>query len=161
MFSPELLHAAEQLVCTFRTKGRKLVTAESCTGGLMAALITEIAGASDIFERGMVTYSNDAKTAMLGIPAPLIAAHGAVSREVATAMAEGALHHSGADISLAITGIAGPGGGSVEKPVGLVYIASALYGYTTRCQQFNFSGNRAAIRLSAVHSAVTMLLEQL
>lgn len=108
-----------------REKGLKIATAESCTGGLIAAAITAVPGASAALERGFVTYSNEAKSEMLGVSASLLERHGAVSREVALAMAEGALAHSRADIAVAVTGIAGPDGGSAEKPVGLVHIAAA------------------------------------
>lgn len=120
-----LVAVAAKLLALARRKGVTLVTAESCTGGLIAAFLTEVAGASDVYERGFVTYSNAAKTEMLGVPAELIDLHGAVSREVAQAMASGALEHSRADLSLAITGIAGPGGGTQAKPVGLVHIAAS------------------------------------
>src|SRR5206468_3315330 len=108
-----------------REKGFKLASAESCTGGLLAATLTEIAGSSDVLDRGFVTYSNDAKTAMLGVPAATLQSFGAVSRETAEAMAVGALTHSPADLAVAITGIAGPGGATPGKPVGLVHFAAA------------------------------------
>src|SRR5208337_4806964 len=108
-----------------RGLGLMIATAESCTGGLVAAALTSIAGSSDVFERGFVTYSNEAKAEMLGVDTALIAAHGAVSREVAIAMAACALRQSRAQLSVAVTGIAGPGGGSAEKPVGLVHFAAA------------------------------------
>lgn len=125
MFSREIAEAARALLESCRANGLRIATAESCTGGLIAAALTAIPGASDVFERGFVTYSNEAKTEMLGVPVELIAAHGAVSAEVARAMAEGALAHSRADISVAVTGVAGPAGGSDAKPVGLVHIAVA------------------------------------
>src|ERR1700704_3533938 len=121
----ELVERARALLDLCRTKGLKIATAESCTGGLIAALLTEIAGSSDVFERGFVTYSNEAKEAMLGIAPALIRQHGAVSECVARAMAEGAIRNSAAQVAVAVTGIAGPGGGSDEKPVGLVHIAAA------------------------------------
>ena len=111
--------------------GLKLATAESCTGGLIAAILTEVPGSSDVFERGFVTYSNEAKTELLGVPAELIEKHGAVSEEVARAMASGALGHSRADIAVAVTGVAGPGGGTTAKPVGLVHLAAARRGSVT------------------------------
>ncbi len=116
---------ADEVLALLRSAGLKLVTAESCTGGLIAAALTEVPGSSDVFERGFVTYSNEAKTELLGVPADLIANHGAVSREVAEAMALGALANSRADIAVAVTGVAGPGGGTSEKPVGLVHLAAA------------------------------------
>lgn len=126
MFSAELRADAERLLAMARAKGLKIVTAESCTGGLIAGLLTEIPGSSDVVERGFVTYSNDAKVELLGVPPELIEKHGAVSYEVALAMANGALRQSRAHIALAVTGIAGPGGGTDQKPVGLVYISGAL-----------------------------------
>ena len=108
-----------------RGKWLKIATAESCTGGLVAAALTEIAGSSDVVDRGFVTYSNDAKKAMLGVPEATLASHGAVSRETAEAMAQGALAHAPVDLAVAITGIAGPGGGTAGKPVGLVHFAAA------------------------------------
>jgi nicotinamide-nucleotide amidase len=126
MFSPALLSRAEKLLADARGKGLKIACAESCTGGLIAALLTEIAGSSDVFERGFITYSNDAKEQMLSVPGATLRQHGAVSEAVARAMAEGAIRNSAAQLSVAVTGIAGPGGGTAEKPVGLVHIAAAL-----------------------------------
>lgn len=120
-----LLHAAQTLIADAQARGLKLATAESCTGGLIAATLVRVAGSSAVLERGFVTYSDEAKTEMIGVPEALIARRGAVSAEVALAMAEGALVHSHAQIAIAVTGIAGPGGGSPEKPVGLVHIAAA------------------------------------
>jgi nicotinamide-nucleotide amidase len=120
-----LRKAATHVLDVFRARGLKLATAESCTGGLVAASLTEIAGSSDVVDRGFVTYSNEAKEAMLGVPAATLKRHGAVSAETAAAMAIGALKNSLADVSVAITGIAGPGGGTKQKPVGLVYFAAA------------------------------------
>jgi nicotinamide-nucleotide amidase len=117
--------AATRVLAVFRARGLKIATAESCTGGLVAAALTEIAGSSDVVDRGFVTYSNEAKQKMLGVPAATLKRHGAVSGETAAAMAAGALKNSLADVSVSITGIAGPGGGSKEKPVGLVYFAAA------------------------------------
>ncbi len=122
------LRAARRVLALARARGLHIATAESCTGGLVAAALTEIAGSSDVVECGFVTYSNEAKQKMLGVPAATLKRHGAVSSETAAAMAAGALKHSPADISLAITGIAGPGGGSKQKPVGLVYFAAACRG---------------------------------
>ena len=124
MFPKELLSKAEALLKNYRRAGLTVVTAESCTGGLIGACLTEIAGSSDMVERGFITYSNEAKTDVLGVSVDLIAAHGAVSAEVVLAMAEGALAHSSADAAVAVTGIAGPGGGTAEKPVGLVFLAA-------------------------------------
>lgn len=120
----ELKQSASDLLNVLRTHGLMLATAESCTGGLISTCLTDIAGSSDVFERGFVTYSDAAKTELLGVPYRMIETHGAVSEEVACAMASGALAHSKADISVAVTGVAGPGGGSDDKPVGLVFIAA-------------------------------------
>ena len=140
-----------------------VVTAESCTGGLIAGAITDIAGSSAALDRGFVTYSNEAKAEMLGVPAEMIEEHGAVSEEVAQAMVIGALAHSRASFGVAVTGVAGPGGGSAEKPVGLVYIAAA----TKEPQRVVVSrelfpdDGRASIREATVRQALTMLLDQL
>lgn len=120
----DLIEEAGTLLEAMRSHGLTLATAESCTGGLISACLTEVAGSSDVFERGFVTYSNEAKTDLLGVSASLIERHGAVSEEVARAMAAGALAHARADIAVAVTGVAGPGGGTTEKPVGLVHIAA-------------------------------------
>ena len=137
-------------------RGWRLVTAESCTGGLIAAACTAVAGSSDWFERGLVTYSNAAKTELLGVPAALIERHGAVSAEVAREMAEGALRHAPADLALAVTGIAGPGGGSPGKPVGTVWLAWALHGDPSGAQAvlLSLQGDRAAVRLQTVSHAL-------
>jgi nicotinamide-nucleotide amidase len=125
MFSSDLNQLAVRALDHLRASKRRCVTAESCTGGLVAALLTSVPGSSDVVERGFVTYSNEAKTDLLGVPADIIAAHGAVSAQTAEAMARGALAHSRADVAVSITGVAGPGGGSAEKPVGLVFLAVA------------------------------------
>jgi nicotinamide-nucleotide amidase len=143
---------------------RKLMiaVAESCTGGQLAAAITAVAGASAIFDRGFVTYSNAAKVEMLGVPANLIETYGAVSREVAVAMAEGALRHSHADIALSITGVAGPSGGSAEKPVGLVLFALASKHQPTRQREERFGVlGRSVIQARAVATALAMIKQQL
>jgi len=149
---------AEAVLTACRQKGMKLATAESCTGGMVAAALTDIAGSSDVVERGFVTYSNEAKTELVGVPPALIAAHGAVSAEVAAAMAEGALARAPVDLSVAITGIAGPGGGTAAKPVGLVWFASAQRGGQTVTETHIFSGDRAAVRLAATRRALELLL---
>lgn len=136
--------------------GQVLATAESCTGGLLAKLITDVPGASRYFTCGWVTYSNDAKTAELGVPPELLAAHGAVSEEVAQAMAQGARRTAGADYAIGITGIAGPEGGSEQKPVGLVYIAVDHRG-GTKTSRYVFSRDRCAVRVRAAHTALNML----
>ena len=134
-----------------------LVTAESCTGGLVAAAITDISGSSHWFERGFVTYSNQAKTEMIGVPAELIDKHGAVSEPVARAMAEGAVRHARAQLAVAVTGVAGPGGGSAAKPVGTVWFGWALPG-ATHTEVMRFDGDRAAVRAATVHHALAQLL---
>lgn len=151
---------AERVLAEARKRGLRIATAESCTGGMVSAALTDIAGSSDVFERGFVTYSNDAKQEMLGVAAAMIAAHGAVSTQTARAMAEGAIRNSRADIAVAITGVAGPGGGSSEKPVGLVCFAIARKDQATleRRQQF-IDGGRTAIRLDATRMALEMLLD--
>ena len=160
MFSPELLAAAASLLESCRAAKWTIATAESCTGGLVAGLLTDIPGASDVFDRGFVTYSNAAKTAMLGVSQSLITVHGAVSAEVARAMAEGALLHSPADLAIAITGVAGPSGGTPEKPVGLVYFAAMRKGQPATVRMFHFpAGSRQAIRMSCVHMAIALLDE--
>jgi nicotinamide-nucleotide amidase len=153
------LLAEEALRCA-RAAGLTIATAESCTGGLVAAALTEVPGSSDVLDRGLVTYSNGAKTALLGVPAALIEAHGAVSEQVAEAMAEGALESSGAGLSVAITGVAGPGGGSAEKPVGLVYFAAAARGRPTLRRERRFGDlGRSEVRRRSVIVALEMLCE--
>jgi nicotinamide-nucleotide amidase len=146
------------LADALRARGWRLATAESCTGGLIAAACTALAGSSDWFERGFVTYSNEAKTELIGVPAGLIAAHGAVSEPVARAMAEGALRHSRADIAVAVTGIAGPGGGSPEKPVGTVWLAWAVRGRTD-ARRLQLAGDREAVRQGTVSEALHSVRE--
>ncbi len=146
------------MLASARDQSLKIATAESCTGGLVAGLLTEIAGSSDVFERGFVTYSNLAKEEMLGVPAAALRQHGAVSEFVARAMAEGAIRQSTAQLAIAVTGIAGPGGGSEEKPVGLVHIAVARAGEATRHRECRFGEiGRGAIRLATVTVALEML----
>ncbi|MFI5022367.1 MAG: CinA family protein [Alphaproteobacteria bacterium] len=153
--------AASSVLAACRARALRLVTAESCTGGLVAATLTEIAGSSDVVEGGFVTYSDEAKEAMLGVPHELLEAHGAVSEPVARAMAEGALLRAvRADLSVAITGVAGPSGGSAEKPVGLVFIASGRRGGPLFCERHVFAGDRRAIRAAALARALELLLQQ-
>ncbi len=144
-----------------RRKNLKLATAESCTGGMVAAAITALSGASDVFERGFITYSNESKTELLQVPAKLISTHGAVSAEVAQAMAEGALKNSRADIAISITGIAGPDGGSAEKPVGMVHIGYALKNGKAGSVHNLFEGTREEIRKQSVSAALKIILENL
>jgi nicotinamide-nucleotide amidase len=150
----------QQIAHALRARGQCLATAESCTGGLVAAACTALSGSSDWFERGFVTYSNAAKTELLGVPAELIAAHGAVSEPVAQAMAQGALAHARAQWALSITGIAGPSGGSADKPVGTVCFGWATPGAvsTERC---HFQGDRAQVRQAALHHALAGLVQRL
>ena len=150
----------KQLAAKLMEKGWMLATAESCTGGMIAAACTDLAGSSQWFDRGFVTYSNEAKTEMLGVPAELIAKHGAVSEEVVRAMAEGAIRHSRAQVSIAVTGIAGPGGGSKEKPVGTVWVGWCVDGNTlTNC--LHLDGGRATIRTSTLTNALQYFLHRI
>ncbi|MCW8916026.1 MAG: CinA family protein [Magnetovibrio sp.] len=148
----------EDLFETCREQNLKLALAESCTGGLIAGCVTSVAGSSEVLDRGFVTYSNDAKSEMLGVDEDLIETHGAVSEEVAIAMAEGALMNSDAQISLSVTGIAGPGGGTDEKPVGLVHMACAREGQDTVHQCHIFNGDRDRVRIQTVESGLKLLL---
>ena len=161
-FDPETLALAERVLNANRSIGRTVATAESCTGGLVSGALTEIAGSSDVVERGFVTYSNEAKTQMLGVAVELIETFGAVSIAVAWAMAQGALRHSNADVAVAITGVAGPGGGSPEKPVGTVVFARAVRGEDPKTiiadiKQFGDLG-RSEIRIQAVRCALELLM---
>ena len=150
-------HLCTQLADALRSRGLTLATAESCTGGLIAAACTDLSGSSDWFERGFVTYSNAAKTELLGVPPALIDTHGAVSQPVARAMAEGAVAHSHAHVSVAVTGVAGPTGGSADKPVGTVWFGWCVNGTThSACQRFD--GDRAAVRAATVRHALAGLL---
>lgn len=157
MLPPTLLARCEPLLAALRQRGWRLATAESCTGGLIAAALTSVAGSSDVVERGFVTYSNEAKTGMLGVPASIIEEHGAVSGEVASAMALGALRHSSADIAVSVTGIAGPGGGTPGKPVGLVWLGCSLRGSDVATVSRIFPGDRAAVRAASVALAFDLL----
>lgn len=142
----------------FRARGWMLATAESCTGGLVAGALTEVAGSSDVVDRGFVTYSNAAKTTMIGVPEATLAAYGAVSAETARAMAEGALKAAGVDAAVAITGVAGPGGGSTQKPVGLVHFASARRDGTIVHREKRFGDiGRAEVRRLSVLEALDLL----
>jgi nicotinamide-nucleotide amidase len=152
---------ANEVLELCRLHGVMLATAESCTGGLVAAALTAIPGSSRIVERGFVTYSNQAKTDMLGVPEALIESHGAVSAEVARAMAEGAVTHSRADVSLSITGIAGPDGGTAAKPVGTVHIAAAQRGALTLHRACLFPGDRNSVRERAALAALELLMERI
>ena len=162
MFDPALRAEAEAILSLARAKSLAIATAESCTGGLIAGLLTEIAGSSDVFERGFVTYSDEAKEDHLDVAMDLLHCHGAVSLQVAMAMADGALKHSLAQIAVAVTGIAGPGGGNAEKPVGLVYIATAKFGGETEAREFRFGDiGRDRVRLETVKAALGLLRARL
>lgn len=157
--APDILALAERVLAEARTRGLRLATAESCTGGMVSAALTDVPGSSDVFDRGFITYSNEAKQELLGVSAQTIAAHGAVSTEAATALAAGALARSRADVAVSITGIAGPGGGSAHKPVGRVHFAIATRaGVQARREEFGNLG-RDAIRVAATRVALEMLLE--
>ena len=157
MDTPELVMA---LARELKRRGLMMATAESCTGGLIAGACTDVSGSSDWFERGFVTYSNAAKTELLGVPAELIEAHGAVSEPVARAMAAGALFHAPVQLTVAVTGVAGPTGGSADKPVGTVW-----FGWATPAGSFTehqrFDGDRAAVRAATVRHALAGLLQRL
>ncbi len=160
MFSNACLSRAADLIASCRTKGLTVATAESCTGGLLAAMITAIPGSSEVFERGFVTYSNAAKIECLGVSPRVLEEFGAVSREAALAMAEGALAYSSADLTLSITGIAGPGGGSPEKPVGLVHFGFARRGGATADVEKRFGDlGRDGVRSAAIAVAIELFLE--
>jgi len=157
---PEILYImAEDLLENCQNAGFKLTLAESCTGGLVAGCITSVAGSSSVFERGFVTYTNAAKTDMLGVSKALIDEFGAVSEQVAVAMAEGAILHSDANLSLSVTGIAGPGGATPDKPVGLVHMACTREGQQTHHEHHEFKGDRERVRLQAIESGLKLLLK--
>lgn len=155
----EILARAESVLATCRAKGLMVTCVESCTGGLLTGALTAIAGSSDVVDRGFVTYSNEAKNQQVGVPMDLINSNGAVSKSVARAMAEGGLAHSEADIAVAITGVAGPGGGTEAKPVGLVHIATARSGGLILHRQQIFPGNRTAVREASILTALDMICE--
>ncbi|HEX3574670.1 MAG TPA: nicotinamide-nucleotide amidohydrolase family protein [Rhodopila sp.] len=157
MLPDSTLQEAEALLAACRSKGVLLATAESCTGGLIAAALTAIAGSSDVVDRGFVTYSNEAKSQMIGVPMPLIETHGAVSEEVAASMADGALARSRAAIAVSVTGVAGPGGGTELKPVGLVCFGLARTGIPAITERQIFPGDRTAIRAATVAHAFKMI----
>lgn len=160
MIDSETLAEAESVLAACRARGWMLATAESCTGGLIAAALTAIAGSSDVVDCGFVTYSNEAKARMLGVDPSVIARVGAVSEEVARAMAEGALARSSAHLAASVTGIAGPGGGSPDKPVGLVWFGFAQRGQVIRCERRVFPGDRAAVRRASVMLVLAQLSAQ-
>ena len=157
MFPAAQLQLAIDILDRCRSRGLRLATAESCTGGLIAACLTEIAGCSDVFERGLVAYANQAKIDLLGVSPDCLARFGAVSEETARAMAEGGRSRGGVDLCVAVTGIAGPGGGSAERPVGLVHFAAARRDQPTRHARTMFTGDRQAVRQATVTRALELL----
>ena len=160
-FPARSLDLARRLLAACEAKGLRLATAESCTGGLMIGCLTEIPGSSAVVERGYVTYDNRAKQEVLGVPAALLEQVGAVSEEVARAMAEGALERARVDLAIAVTGIAGPGGGTPTKPVGLVHLAVARRDRPTRTARDVFAGDRTAVRRATVDAALELALTSL
>jgi nicotinamide-nucleotide amidase len=160
MFTPELLNLAIDVLATARREGLRLATAESCTGGLIAALLSEIPGSSDVLTAGLVTYANDAKESFLGVNPETLAQHGAVSEAVAREMALGAVARSHVQLGVAVTGIAGPGGGSALKPVGLVHIAALRIGRAVTHEEHRFGDiGRSEIRLATVDAGLRLLLK--
>jgi nicotinamide-nucleotide amidase len=158
MFPPDLIDRAAALIARYRAAGLMAATAESCTGGLIVGLLTEIPGSSYVLERGFVVYSNEAKQELLDVPAETIAGHGAVSEETARAMAEGALAKSRADVAVSVTGIAGPDGGTAQKPVGLVHFGCARRGAPTVAREERFGDiGREAVRLASVEVGLELL----
>ena len=158
MFPPPLLALAQVVLADAREAKLRIATAESCTGGLIAALLTEIPGSSDAFDRGFVVYSNRAKSDLLGVPGDLIADAGAVSEAVARSMAEGAVENSNAHLAVSVTGVAGPGGGTKLKPIGLVHLAAAREGRSIIHEAHRFGNiGRSEIRMKAVEAALQLL----
>lgn len=157
VFEAETLTLAQSVVDACRVRGWHIATAESCTGGLVAAALTAIAGSSDVVERSFVTYSNEAKTELLGVPPETIAAHGAVSTETAAAMAQGAVARAPVDLAVSVTGVAGPGGATTTKPVGLVLLGVARRDGTCRTERGVFPGDRSAVRQAALEMALRLL----
>ena len=157
MIDTDVFERAESLLQTCRDAGVTIATVESCTGGLVAASLTEVAGSSSVVDRGFVTYTNEAKNELVGVPMHLFEQVGAVSEEVARAMAEGALTNSNAEVSGSVTGVAGPSGGTVEKPVGLVHMSVARKGYDTLHLRSIFEGDRNSIRLQSVSVVIDLM----
>jgi nicotinamide-nucleotide amidase len=155
----DLVSKAKTLLELCERKKLTVATVESCTGGLLSGCLTAVPGSSAVVERGWVTYSNQAKSEEVGVELTLLASHGAVSREVAAAMAAGALRHAPVDLAAGITGVAGPGGGSAEKPVGLVYVSAAAKNQLPEVRENRFGGDRDAIRAASVDVALDMLLD--
>jgi nicotinamide-nucleotide amidase len=161
LFAPDQLTHAQRALAAAQAANLRIVTAETCTAGLVSACLTSVAGASKTFERGFALYHDSAKATGLGVPEAVSRAHGAVSGEVTQGLAEGALAHSTAGVSVAVTGYAGPGGGNDKNPVGTVYVASARAGRPTLVERHRFAGDRDAVRLAAVGAALAILLRQL
>jgi nicotinamide-nucleotide amidase len=157
VFDPETLAQAAAVLTACRSRNWRVATAESCTGGLVAAALTAIAGSSDVVERGFVTYSNESKIELLGVPAETISVHGAISAEAAAAMARGAVLRAGVDLAVSVTGVAGPGGGTPQKPVGLVYLGVARKDGAARVERRIFAGDRTAVREAALALALALL----
>ena len=157
MFEAETLTLAQAVLETCRARNWRLATAESCTGGLVVGALTAIAGSSDVVERGFVTYSNEAKSELLGVPPEIITAHGVVSAETAAAMAQGAIARAPVDLVISVTGIAGPGGATATKPVGLVLFGLARRDGACRTERRVFAGNRTAVRQAAMQEALGLL----
>ncbi|MCY1744754.1 CinA family protein [Ensifer sp. SL37] len=160
MWSADIEVKASEIIAQFTAHGLKVATAESCTGGLIAGALTEISGSSAVLDRGFVTYSNEAKVAMLGVETATLVAHGAVSRQTAIEMAQGAIAHSAADFAVAVTGIAGPSGGSAEKPVGLVHLAAAGRNGALLHREMRYGDiGRSNIRLATIRTALDLLTQ--
>ncbi|MBV9968258.1 MAG: CinA family protein [Alphaproteobacteria bacterium] len=160
MFDNETLSLAEAVLAACRARGWRVATAESCTGGLVAAALTAVSGASEVFERAFVTYSNEAKIEMVAVPSETIASHGAVSAQTAAAMARGAVRRAPADVALSVTGVAGPRGATQQKPIGLVYLGVARRDGACRVERRTFPGDRAEIRRAAVVVALQILNDE-
>lgn len=161
IFSTELLELAQDTLRLCSKRGLTIATAESCTGGLVSALLTELPGSSKMFTHGFITYANEAKHQLLGVPNETLTTYGAVSETTARAMAEGAREAAGTSLAISITGIAGPDGGSAEKPVGTVHMACAMQGRTTLHEKHQFDGDRNAIRMQAAEASIQLLLKQI
>ncbi|WP_077961417.1 CinA family protein [Ensifer adhaerens] len=160
MWPADIEVKAGEIIAQFTAHGLKVATAESCTGGLIAGALTEVSGSSAVVDRGFVTYSNEAKVAMLGVETTTLVAHGAVSRQTAIEMARGAVSHSAADFAVAVTGIAGPSGGSVEKPVGLVHLAAAGRNGAMLHREMRYGDiGRGKIRLATIRTALDLLTQ--
>lgn len=161
VFSRAILELAQDTLRLCSDRGLTIATAESCTGGLVSAILTELPGSSKMFTYGFITYANEAKHQLLGVPNETLATYGAVSEPTARAMAEGAREAAATSLAISITGIAGPDGGSAEKPVGTVHMACAMEGKTTWHEKHRFDGDRTAIRMQAAEAAIMLLMKQI